>query len=87
MTNLVVDPTPERVSACPVHFLWDGLGHGRALVRLGFLGLLVAAALGLLHLTTASFAVVAVSGAVYAVGQAITAWVRTRRRSPARSGL
>jgi hypothetical protein len=36
------DPTPHRVSACPVHFLWDGRGHGRVLVRAGFLGFLLA---------------------------------------------
>jgi hypothetical protein len=28
-----------RESACPVHFVWEGRGAGRPLVRLGFLGL------------------------------------------------
>ncbi len=28
----------QRESACPVHFIWDGAGPGRWLVRLGFLG-------------------------------------------------
>jgi hypothetical protein len=37
-----VDPSRERVSACPVHFLWDGRGKARILVRAGFLGLLAA---------------------------------------------
>lgn len=40
-----VDPTPHRVSSCPVHFIWDGKGRGRSFVRAGFLGCLVAAAL------------------------------------------
>jgi len=38
------DPTPHRVSGCPVHFLWDGRGFGRVLVRLGFLGFLLTGA-------------------------------------------
>lgn len=42
-----IDPTPHRVSACPVHFIWDGKGRGRSLVRAGFLGFLVASALAL----------------------------------------
>lgn len=36
------DPSPHRTSACPVHFLWDGRGKGRALIRAAFLGFLVA---------------------------------------------
>lgn len=36
------DPSPHRTSACPVHFLWDGRGRGRALIRGAFLGFLVA---------------------------------------------
>lgn len=43
-----VDPTPHRVSSCPVHFIWDGKGRGRSLVRAGFLGVLVAAGLALI---------------------------------------
>ena len=34
----------RRESACPVHFVWDGNGRGRPLVRMGFLGALVAGA-------------------------------------------
>lgn len=45
-----VDPTPQRVSTCPVHFIWDGKGRGRSLVRAGFLGVLLASALTLLAL-------------------------------------
>jgi hypothetical protein len=43
-----VDPTPHRISACPVHFVWDGRGHGRAFVRAGFLGFLMASGAALL---------------------------------------
>ena len=39
------DPSLERVSACPVHFLWDGRGAGRVWVRLGGMGLVAAGAL------------------------------------------
>lgn len=37
-----IDPTPHRVSACPVHFIWDGRGRGRPFVRAGFLAMLFA---------------------------------------------
>ncbi len=70
------DPTPERVSACPVHFLWDGRGRGRALVRSGFLGFLAAILLGLaartVHvelLMSAAAVVAACAAAVYFAGQ------------------
>ena len=29
----------SRITACPVHFLWDGRGQARKMVRLGFLGI------------------------------------------------
>jgi hypothetical protein len=35
---MIHDPSPQRVSACPVHFIWDGRGQGRVWVRVGFLG-------------------------------------------------
>ncbi|HEY4221443.1 MAG TPA: hypothetical protein VGO62_08870 [Myxococcota bacterium] len=72
----LADPSPERVSACPVHFLWDGRGHGRSLVRAGFLGFLIAALLAcawkVMHfelLQSSALVVFAVAGAVYALGQ------------------
>lgn len=40
----LVDTTTSRASACPVHFVWDGRGPGRPLVRIGFMGLLIAGA-------------------------------------------
>lgn len=43
---MIHDPSPHRVSACPVHFIWDGRGRGRTFVRLGFLGVLAAGAVG-----------------------------------------
>ena len=39
---MIQDPSPQRVSACPVHFIWDGRGHGRTWVRMGFLGFMAA---------------------------------------------
>ena len=73
------DPSLERVSACPVHFLWDGRGNGRALVRAGFLGFLVAAILAFVaniaHVDLVhSAALYVTSGAaiIYFAGQALT---------------
>ena len=37
--------SPRRESGCPVHFIWDGQGVGRPLVRGGFLAILLAGAL------------------------------------------
>jgi hypothetical protein len=36
------DTSLRRESNCPVHFVWDGNGLGRPVVRIGFLLLLVA---------------------------------------------
>lgn len=86
-----VDPSVQRVSACPVHFLWDGRGRGRTLVRAGFLGFLVAgmlltmgSMLRLDGLTTAALVVVATAGASWLAGQVVT-W-RTARHEPRRRG-
>ena len=77
------DPTPHRVSACPVHFIWDGQGRGRALVRLGFLGGIttgmVAAAGGLLHASWTQPATVTLGGVaavVYLTGQVLSRLTR-----------
>jgi hypothetical protein len=85
------DPTLERVSACPVHFLWDGRGRGRAFVRAGFLGFLLAALVGcvrpILHIEIAAVAaVVILAGAavVWSVGQGISFVVVRRISSRAR---
>jgi len=32
--------TWRRISACPLHFLWDGRGSARKLVRFGFMALM-----------------------------------------------
>ncbi len=32
----------RRISACPVHFLWDGRGVARRLVRFGFAAIILA---------------------------------------------
>lgn len=72
----LADPTPARVSACPVHFLWDGMGKGRVLVRTGFLGFLAAAMLGtcgtMMHVmraTEGAAVVAAVAAVVWCAGQ------------------
>ena len=33
--------TLSRISACPVHFLWDGRGSARMLVRIGFMAIIL----------------------------------------------
>ena len=73
------DPTPHRVSACPVHFIWDGKGHGRAFVRAGFMLVLVgcalffgAKALTMPTLTTPSMGVLAVAAVSWCVGQVLS---------------
>lgn len=73
------DPSPHRTSACPVHFLWDGRGKGRALVRGAFLALLVAGMcftagrwLRMDALEMVATAVAALAGAAWLVGQGIT---------------
>jgi len=74
------DPSPQRVSACPVHFIWDGRGTGRAFVRAGFLGFLVvgalltgAVALRVPALKAAGLYALLASGAAWLLGQALTA--------------
>lgn len=74
-----VDPSVQRVSACPVHFVWDGRGKGRTWVRAGFLGFLAAGMLATMGsmlrmepLTTAALVVVAASGGSWLLGQWLT---------------
>ena len=40
---MIYDPNPNHVSACPVHFIWDGRGKGRIFVRMGFMGFILTA--------------------------------------------
>ncbi len=70
------DTSVRRESACPVHFVWDGNGYGRPVVRVGFMMLLVGALL-----TTAGFFVggvvigkplVLVAAIVWLLGQVLT---------------
>lgn len=75
-----VDPSEERVSACPVHFLWDGRGRGRSLVRFGFLGLAAAAACALLRFVDVAAVIGMISAAVYGLGQVLSFTVAARRR-------
>jgi len=80
----LVDPTLHQVSACPVHFIWDGRGHGRAFVRGGFLVLIAAAAawvLGFMSHSTlavnAGLGLGALAAASWSVGQVLS-WFAAR---------
>ena len=78
---------PLRESGCPVHFIWDGHGVGRPLVRSGFLGILLAGALmsgssmPALHALAAPglWSMTAAIG-VWAAGQAFSALAKWRLR-------
>ena len=81
------DPTLQRTSGCPVHFLWDGRGLGRFWVRAGFLGFVVAGVLGtggaVLRnegLRSSGLSLLGLSLLVWTVGQAITAYVGRHAR-------
>ena len=76
------DTSVQRESACPVHFIWDGNGYGRPLVRIGFLLLLVAGAALTMGRVVPSVldigqSVFAVAVAVWLLGQ-----IATRRSRP-----
>jgi hypothetical protein len=80
-----IDPSTERVSACPVHFIWDGRGLGRSFVRGGFLGVIAAGMLvtagQMVHvdvLKSGGLVVLVGSLASWLTGQALTALVRRR---------
>ncbi len=82
----LVDPTPRRIMGCPVHFLWDGKGHGRTFVRSGFLGLMAGGMIAtggqMVHMpavTTAGQVVLYASVAVWLIGQAVSALAGRRR--------
>lgn len=89
----LVDPTLHQVSACPVHFIWDGRGRGRAFVRAGFLASTVAAAAWVLGMmshselaTNAGLGLAALAGASWCAGQVMSwfaarAWKRSLVRS------
>ncbi len=76
---MLQDNNPARVSACPVHFIWDGRGRGRTFVRAGFLGFLAtgialtgALALRLEGMQTAGLAIGALSVTSWLVGQGVS---------------
>lgn len=76
-----------RESACPVHFVWEGRGAGRTLVRLGFLGFTAWGALwaGVNVLNLRSWQSGVLYGVlpvvtVYALGQALSLHARLRPR-------
>lgn len=68
----------RRESGCPVHFIWDGHGHGRPFVRAGFLGFVASGALltlsgmGLLSKDWA-LGTLAVSALAWTLGQILVA--------------
>ena len=87
---MIEDHAEHRVSSCPVHFIWDGVGKGRMLVRWGFFGLVLAFALltlsSWLHvvpLRSASTAVFGVAGASYLTGQLLSGLLKLRWRASA----
>jgi hypothetical protein len=78
---MFTDISVRRESNCPVHFVWDGNGLGRPVVRLGFLLALVAGAAmsaGVMfasRTTTSIGATVGiVAGVTWALGQLLTRW-------------
>lgn len=83
----IIDTSLRRESNCPVHFVWDGNGVGRPVVRLGFLmvlagGLLVTGT-EMLHLEAAAgparmFLLAGV--VVWALGQILTKFAVSFRR-------
>lgn len=82
---MINDANPNRVSACPVHFIWDGRGKGRVFVRLGFMGFALAGMIGtgasLLRMSGAApllWTVLGVSGASWAVGQVLSLQVKRK---------
>lgn len=84
---MFTDISLRRESNCPVHFVWDGNGLGRPVVRLGFLLLLVAGATlsaGLMlasKVTSSAGMSVAVVGiGVWLLGQGLTRFSQWRGR-------
>lgn len=85
------DTSLRRESTCPVHFVWDGNGVGRPLVRTGFMLALVAGATGTLGAMSHQVAVSSAAGVVaiaaalsWGLGQVLTRFVQARARSQAR---
>lgn len=84
----LLDTSLRRESNCPVHFVWDGNGLGRPVVRVGFLllvvtGLLMMAAI-MSHsavVKEAGFATAVVAAVVWGAGQALTRFSLLRARS------
>ncbi len=81
------DTSIQRESACPVHFVWDGNGLGRPVVRVAFLLCLVAGALGALgvmltsaNVMSAARGVAVVAGVGWIAGQALTRLAIRRHR-------
>ncbi len=86
------DKNPARVSACPVHFIWDGRGRGRSLVRAGFLGFLAtgiaftgALALRIDVLNTAGIAIGATALTSWGLGQVVSYLEARQHRAPTKA--
>lgn len=84
----LIDVSLRRESNCPVHFIWDGNGLGRPLVRLGFLlalltgALLTGAIMTHVDVVHAAARVVAVvAAATWLSGQALTRFSLARARA------
>ena len=82
------DTSVRRESACPVHFVWDGNGFGRPVVRVGFLLLLASClttAAGQISKCAVVFDIgkgaLAAALVVWLVGQGLTRLSRARART------
>lgn len=70
---MIIDISLRRESNCPVHFIWDGNGLGRPLVRLGFLLAVITGALLMMALMIHDDAVHA--GARFVAVAAAVTWL------------
>jgi hypothetical protein len=86
------DTSIQRESACPVHFVWDGNGLGRPVVRVAFLLCLVAGAtlaLGqMLHIDAVNVVgrvTGVVAGIMWLSGQGLTRLAQRQPRIPTKA--
>ena len=84
----LIDISLKRESACPVHFIWDGNGLGRPLVRLGFMLAVMAALLAtgavMVHhdgVRGAALVVAACAAGTWTLGQLLTRFSLFRSRA------
>ena len=78
----------RRFSACPLHFLWDGKGQARKLVRFGFATIILSMSLKMgdrlwpsLGLNQVAAPGLMFGGLLWGYGQLKSAWVVFRQKS------